>query len=189
MKRTAIGLVLAGALAGPVGPVQAADVRPAFHEGAARVWGEVEEHLRGLRAHLERRAFPERHGDRTSPAERPLVSLMLHHREELGLTPEQVRRLEDLRTDFARAAIRGDAEIRVAELDLQALLEAAAVDMARVESAVRRVAQLRADLRIARLRTLEAGKAVLTTDQRARLEALLAPGRPPRRAAAERTRL
>src|SRR5262245_12327600 len=56
------------------------------------------------------------------PAERPLITVMLHHRSELGLTPEQVARLETLRGDFSREAIRRDADIRIAELDLATLL-------------------------------------------------------------------
>src|SRR5262249_61684373 len=34
------------------------------------------------------------------PAERPLISIMLQHRTELGLSADQVSRLETLRSDF-----------------------------------------------------------------------------------------
>ena len=101
---------------------------------------------------------------------------MLHHRTELGLTADQVGRLETLRGDFAREAIRRDADIRIAELDLAALLEQEPVDLTNVETKVREVAQFRADLRIARLRTVEQGKAVLTPEQRTRLQAMLSGG-------------
>lgn len=109
--------------------------------------------------------------------ERPLISIMLRHREELGLTAEQVQRLEGLRRDFEREAIRRDADLRVAEMDLAALLEADAVDLGQVEGAVRQIERARADLRLARIRTIEQGKAVLGPEQRAKLRALL--GRPP----------
>jgi Spy/CpxP family protein refolding chaperone len=112
------------------------------------------------------------------PAERPLITIMLHHRSELGLSPEQVSRLEALRGDFTREAIRRDADIRIAELDLAALLEQDPLDLAKVETKVREVAQLRADLRIARLRTIEQGKAVLTPEQRTRLQTMLSRGMP-----------
>jgi Spy/CpxP family protein refolding chaperone len=135
------------------------------------------------------------------PAERPLITIMLHHRAELGLSPDQVRRLEALRGEFAREAIRRDADIRIAELDLAALLEQEPLDLAKAETKVREGAQLRADLRIARLRAIEQGKAVLTPEQRARLQAVLSggmhhgsggpPGGPPapRRSAATGTHL
>jgi len=110
------------------------------------------------------------------PVDRPLITIMLHHRTELGLSADQVSRLETLRGDFAREAIRRGADIRIAELDLATLLEQDPVDLAKVEAKVREVAQLRADLRIARLRTVEQGKAVLTPEQRTRLQAMMSGG-------------
>jgi Spy/CpxP family protein refolding chaperone len=110
------------------------------------------------------------------PVERPLITIMLHHRAELGLSADQVGRLETLRGDFTREAIRRGADIRIAELDLAALLEQDPVDLSKVEVKVREVAQLRADLRIARLRAIEQGKAVLTPEQRTRLQAMLSGG-------------
>jgi Spy/CpxP family protein refolding chaperone len=101
---------------------------------------------------------------------------MLHHRSELGLSPEQVTRLEALRGEFAREAIRRDADIRIAEVDLAALLDQEPADMAKVETKVREVAQLRAELRIARLRTIEQGKTLLTPEQRTRLQGMLSGG-------------
>jgi hypothetical protein len=110
------------------------------------------------------------------PTERPLITIMLHHRAELGLSGDQVSRLETLRGDFTRDAIRRGADIRIAELDLATLLEQDPVDLTKVETKVRELAQLRADLRIARLRTVEQGKALLTPEQRTRLQAMLSGG-------------
>jgi Spy/CpxP family protein refolding chaperone len=110
------------------------------------------------------------------PAARPLITIMLHHRSELGLSPEQVSRLEELRAEFNREAIRRDADIRIVELDLAKLLEQEAPDLAKVEAKVREAAQLRADLRIARLRAVEQGKAVLMPEQRTRLQTMLSSG-------------
>jgi Spy/CpxP family protein refolding chaperone len=110
------------------------------------------------------------------PAERPLITIMLHHRTELGLSADQVSRLETLRSDFTREAIRRDADIRIAELDLTSLLEQDPADLSKVEAKVREAAQLRADLRIARLRAIEQGKALLTPEQRTRLQTMLSGG-------------
>ena len=62
------------------------------------------------------------------------------------------------------------------ELDLATLLEQDPVDLAKVETKTREVAQFRADLRIARLRAVEQGKAVLTAGAAARLQAMLSGG-------------
>jgi Spy/CpxP family protein refolding chaperone len=58
-------------------------------------------------------------------------------------------------------------------MDLRDLLNAHPVDMSKVEAKVREVEGLRADLRVARIRTVEKGKEQLTSDQREKLEALL----------------
>jgi len=106
--------------------------------------------------------------------ERPLIAFILRNREKLDLSPAQVKNLEQLRNDFQKESIRKDADLRVAEMDLNGLLAADKVDMAKVEAKVREIERLRTDLRIARIRTIQKGKEVLTADQRKRLQELLA---------------
>jgi len=106
--------------------------------------------------------------------ERPLVSFMLEHRRELDLSPAQAQTLESLRNEFQREMIRRDADLRIAEMDLAALLEGDPVDLGRVETKVREIERLRADLRFRRIRTIEQARAQLTPEQRERLRELLA---------------
>jgi Spy/CpxP family protein refolding chaperone len=187
MKHVAVLMIVGTALFG--GAASALG----FHEEAQRALGDVVDQFRGLGAQLERHLYggSGRTGaEPASPAERPLISFILDHREELQLSPDQASRLEVLRSSFAREAIRREADVRIAQMDLSALLDRDPLDMAQVEAKIREVAQLRADLRIARLKTLEQGKAVLTTEQRTRLQGLLgAAARPARRTAADGTRL
>jgi Spy/CpxP family protein refolding chaperone len=181
----------------------AADAPIGSFEEAGRLVDELASRLGSFGAELAQQmrqgrgfmgGMPER--TRGGPAERPLITIMLHHRSELGLSAEQVSRLEALRGDFTREAIRRGADIRIAELDLASLLEQDPLDLAKVEAKVREVAQLRADLRIARLRVIEQGKGVLTPEQRTRLQTMLSGmhqgpggGPAPRRSAATGTRL
>jgi len=118
--------------------------------------------------------------------ERPLISLMLMSKEQLGLTADQERSLRELRANFQKESIKRTAEIDVAELELGDLLEQEKVDIAKAEMLVRKSAILRADLRVARVKTIEAGKAVLTPEQRGKLdqlgrEPMMGPGMPPMR--------
>jgi Spy/CpxP family protein refolding chaperone len=191
---------------GAAGLAVAAPARTVFHQeaealldqAATELWtlgAQLQQHLEAGRGFWGGVLGPGRGGPgmmgpgAPSPAERPLISIMLQHRADLGLTPEQVTRLEGLRDGFAREAIRRDADIRIAELDLGALLEQDPLDMTKVEAKVRELAQLQADLRVARLRTIEQGKALLTPDQKTRLQAVLGAGRPPRQSAGAGTRL
>ncbi len=102
--------------------------------------------------------------------EGPLISIMLDHTQELGLNPEQERKLRTLRTEFEKESVRRTAEIRVAEIELDSLLEQDRWDLARIEPKVKQIGGLRADLRLARIKTLDAGRAVLTPDQLEKLK-------------------
>lgn len=161
------GLAAALALTAPAAaqPQVPAPV-PVTHEELGRAFDELAGQLHGLgdrvRGHFTPDAGPER----------PLISIMLDHRQELGLTAAQTQQLERIRTDFQRDAIKLDADQRVAQMDLAALLRADQVDMSKVESKVREIERVRADLRLGRIRAVEQGKALLTAEQRTKLQAL-----------------
>ena len=104
-------------------------------------------------------------GDREPGHEGPLLSFMLNMKDQLGLSLQQVQTLRDLRVAFEKEAIQRGAEIRVAEVELREALAQERVDMARAETLIRKIAGLRAELRLARVRTLEKGKGVLTPEQ------------------------
>lgn len=155
-------------LAAPLRAFESAEARPVVHEELVHAWGEFARGLRDwgsrLRDHFGGSAWRE---------EQPLISLMLRHREKLELSAEQAEELEQLRSDYQRAAIRNDADLRIAEMDLEALLEAEPVDMAKVESKIREIERLRADQRLSRIRAIEKGKEQLSAEQRKKLEELL----------------
>jgi len=106
-----------------------------------------------------------REGRRWSSHEGPLISIMLDHARELGLTPDQERKLRDLRTEFAKESVRRTADIRVAEIELASLLEQDRWDLTKIEPKVKQIAALQGDLRLARIKTLAAGREVLTAEQ------------------------
>ena len=145
------------------------------HEELGRAFEELAGQLRGLGARFREHFLP---GD---PQDRPLITLMLHYRTELALTPQQVDTLERLRSDFQREAIRRDADLRMAEMDLAALRRREPVDLGQVEAKVREIERLRAEQRLARIRAIEQGKGQLTPEQREQLRGLLAGGLAPHR--------
>src|SRR5574341_326385 len=72
----------------------------------------------------------------------PLITLMLWHTRDLALTPEQIRSLGALRSEFQRTADPQTAEIQRLELELQRLLSREQIDVAQVETRIRRVEAL-----------------------------------------------
>lgn len=106
--------------------------------------------------------------------ERPLLSLALRHRTELGLSDDQTTTLQALVGRFGTEAQERLREIEAAERELAGLLREEPVDFAQVESRARAIEKLRADLRLRRIQTLVKGRAVLTPEQRAKLDLLAA---------------
>ena len=102
------------------------------------------------------------------------VFMALRNQKELGLSVQQVSSLQQLGMDARRATIRRRADAQLAHLDLFGFLRAEPVDMGKVEAKVREIERFKADGIIARIRTNEAAKAQLTTEQREKLKTLRA---------------
>ncbi|MGH7845961.1 MAG: Spy/CpxP family protein refolding chaperone [Candidatus Binatia bacterium] len=110
--------------------------------------------------------------------QKPLISLMLAHRERLELSPEQVQDLEQLSHDYRREAIRSEADLRIAEIDLEKLLKDDPMDLDRVKTKLQEIERMRADGRFLRIRTSEQGKALLSPEQREKLQTLAVSEQP-----------
>ena len=176
LKRASIIALLAilGTVPSPIA-AERPSLIPVVHEELNRALDGLAGQVHGLgdrwRDHFGRSA---------SPAERPLITLMLNWRQELALSPTQVESLERLRTEFQKDATRRDADLRAAETALATLLQTEPVDLATVETKVRDIERQRADFRVARIKVIEEGRGQLTPEQRTKLLTLLA-GSTPRR--------
>jgi hypothetical protein len=108
-----------------------------------------------------------------------LVRVIVLCRQELGLSDAQLERLDRLSLDLVRELIRRRAEVEVAQIELAVLLQPDAQDPAKpaeaaaAEAKIRDIARIAAEGDVARMRTIESVKAVLTSEQRAKLAALL----------------
>ncbi len=176
-----VAVVFAILLAAPVFAASDRPNRP--YDDGSSVWDQLGREFEDFGNKLRERfggnfPFGQRSGER---GERPVISYMLSHREQLKLTPEQVRKLEDLRNDFERNARKSQDDLRAAERGLEDLLRADSVDLKQAEAKVREVEKLRADQRIARIRAIEQGKSVLSQEQRDRLRDMLGGNRYTRR--------
>jgi Spy/CpxP family protein refolding chaperone len=163
--------------AAPALGAEAEKFKQSMPEDLSDAWERLQQVLQEWGGRLK-----ERFGARESAENRPAISQMLSYKEQLGLSPEQVKKLEQLRDNFQRQSIRNEADTRIVELDIAALLDSPTVDVAKVEAKIREAEKLRADLRIARIRAMEQAKAVLTAEQRKKFSESVEsrPPRPPR---------
>ncbi len=99
------------------------------------------------------------------------VHSILAQAEELELTDDQEARIRDAQKAARRAEIARDAEIEVAELDLEDLMEDEyTADLGAVEAKMREISNLRVAARVADLRLRQESHGVLTPEQREKLE-------------------
>ena len=103
-----------------------------------------------------------------SSNDHPWITVMLDHREELGLSVEQVGRLFNLRDAFAKEARKKTEALGKLEQALDQLLGPGQVDLRAVEAKLKEAEAIRTDLRLARFKVIEEGKAILTPEQRAK---------------------
>jgi Spy/CpxP family protein refolding chaperone len=169
VKEVLGGLALVLGLTMPVAaapPDIAATAHPQVGRSMDRSAMQGQRHFGGWQRHMRQ--------GRHSRRGRSVIGFALRHRQELSLTPQQIETLKKLGMDSRRAAIRAAADRKVAQLDLMSLRQSDPVDMSRVEAKVREIERLRADSRLAAIRTDEQAKAQLTPEQREKLKGLAA---------------
>jgi len=169
-----VALVAGWLLSAPVFGAEPEMSRPSIPEELADAWERLQRALQDWGGQIR-----ERFGARDSREERPTISLILKYKDYLSLSGEQVKKLEQLRDNYQRQSIRTEADTRIVDLDIAALLDKPNVDVPKVEQKIREVEKLRADLRIARVRAVEQAKALLTAEQRKKFYETIEP-RPPR---------
>ena len=111
-------------------------------------------------------------GHRGMGSEAPWISIMLRHRDQLNLTGEQVATLEQMRSGFEQQVVPTQENLRNAESEIARLLQENTVDLAQVRAKIEEAGKFRAEFRYLRIETLEKGKAVLTAEQRDKLNNL-----------------
>lgn len=85
--------------------------------------------------------------------------------KELGLTPEQQRKMADAHERMQRQGIQLEADLRIARLDMEKLMRAEQPDRAAIEAQVDRISGIEAALQKARIATQLEARSILTPEQ------------------------
>ncbi len=93
-------------------------------------------------------------------------------KEELGLSDDQTKQLKPLVLQAIKTEIKQRADLHIAEIELGELLAADPVDMAQVEAQLKSIEGLRTTRRLTLIKAHEQAKALLTPEQRQKLERL-----------------
>ena len=107
--------------------------------------------------------------------ERPMrgMGMMI---KNLGLDGKQTAEFRAIHLTMKKERIQKNAESRIAELELRELMDSDPVDMKAAEAKVKQIESLRSELRMLHIRTHEKVKAMLTPEQRKKLDSFMGHG-------------
>jgi periplasmic protein CpxP/Spy len=97
----------------------------------------------------------------------------LKHGKELSLTPEQITKLKTMQLDLGRAQARAEADIKVATLELHALVEDEQAASAAIQAKVDQLKKAEGGLLFTTIKSRRDARAILTPDQREKEHAMM----------------
>jgi len=98
---------------------------------------------------------------------------LLKHGKEIGLSPEQISKLKAMQLDLNRTQARTEADIKIAKLELQAILEDEKAEFSMIQAKVDQLKKAEGALLLAAIKGKRDAMAMLTPDQRAKDHAQL----------------
>jgi Spy/CpxP family protein refolding chaperone len=94
----------------------------------------------------------------------------------LGLDDKQKESLKALRSKTEKDMVKKKADMQIAGIELNDLLDKDPVDMKAVEASAKKKGSLKTEMFLAHIKAREEMKALLTPDQRKRLKDMAGPG-------------
>jgi protein CpxP len=91
---------------------------------------------------------------------------LLKHAKEFGLTPEQIGTLKTMQLDFKRTQARLEADIKIAKLELHALLEEEQADFSAIQAKVDQLKKAEGAMLLAAIKGKRDAMALLTPEQK-----------------------
>lgn len=91
---------------------------------------------------------------------------LLMHQKEIGLSEEQIGKIKNLQFELDKTRIRTEADIQVAERELDMLVPDAKADLSAIEAKLKQSGALQASLRLAAIKAKRDALALLTPEQR-----------------------
>ena len=100
------------------------------------------------------------------------IQHILKFKQAMAITDEQENQLQSISTNFKKTKIKMKAEVELANLDLHELLRNDQAALSDIESKLKNVHALKADLIMASVKAKREAKNVLTDEQRQRMKAV-----------------
>ena len=91
---------------------------------------------------------------------------LLKHAKEISLTPDQIGKLKSVQLDFKRAEAKMEGEVKIADLELEALLDDEKANLSAIASKVDQLKKAEGALLLAGIKSQREAMALLTPEQR-----------------------
>ena len=101
------------------------------------------------------------------------VSLILRNSGKLGLNDQQKTKINEIRRKYSKDIIRQGAELKIAEIDLDALLKASDINLGKVKEALKKSEGIETQIRYLKIEALTEAKKILTEGQRETLRKMM----------------
>ena len=91
---------------------------------------------------------------------------LLRHQKDIGLSAEQSAQIKAIARDYTKTRIQGKAAVKLAEVDVRALIHDEKADLSAIETAMKKAEGAHTALRLESVKALRAAVASLTPEQR-----------------------
>ncbi|OGS19061.1 MAG: hypothetical protein A2219_03735 [Elusimicrobia bacterium RIFOXYA2_FULL_50_26] len=98
------------------------------------------------------------------------IGKYMRMKDELGLTPEQETKFDQIVSEFQKNAIKQKADLKIAKIELRDALKKDAPDFAAAREKVKQITAIEEQMELSTIEMQEKGYAVLTSEQQQKLQ-------------------
>jgi hypothetical protein len=101
------------------------------------------------------------------------VTLMLQNADKLGLSDKQIKKLDEIRRRYLKDIINQGAELKIAEIDFEALLRESEINLSEVKEALKKIENTKTQIRYLKIMAFVEARKILTDEQKNTLKKLM----------------
>ena len=91
--------------------------------------------------------------------------MFMEHADKLGLTDDQIAKMKSMHREMQKKQIRSNADLKIAEIELEEIMEVKDFDLNTAKSAVKKIGDMKTAQHVDMLKAMKDMRAVLTDEQ------------------------
>lgn len=94
-----------------------------------------------------------------------MMGMCIEHAEKMGISDEQINKMKPVHNEMQKKQARFKADAKIAEIELKEIMEVKDFDLAKANSAAKKIAEIKTDHHLEMLKAMQEMRAILTDDQ------------------------